>query len=447
MRDYGGFISEYAKKDARPDVVCARWNVYEGSVNPLAGGLVFMADEGERDVLVCSAPGVLSGESIGACTVSPLAHEAAEALRAHFPFTKPVRVLGRDATCGVGDRLGIAAPGHIRVFEACDVTPVLAQQSMRELKFTKRTFADVIDAATFAVYRAGFRKGFGADGDHLKTLEDIAAALETGCTMITLDCSDHIHKEAADAPGIYGDAIVFAKRVYDAFFSGGRYDADLEISIDETDAPTSPEQHRYIAEELYARGVEFATLAPRFCGEFQKGIDYIGDLAQLEREIVAHADIAREYGYKLSIHSGSDKFSAFPLMKACLGGRFHLKTAGTNWLEAMKVVAEKDPALYREAHALALASFEAACQYYHVKTNLNSIPPLETLADGELPALFGNDDARQLIHITYGFLLDGAGLQERLYALWRRERQAYEDALYAHIGRHIEFITGQSLRG
>lgn len=445
MRNYTGFIRDYTNNAAGCD--CARWGVYPASVNALGGGLVFMADEGEEDVLVCTLPGLLAGQDRDGHTVAPLNHANAEALRKLFPFTQPVPVLARAATCGVGDRLGIASPGHIRAFEASDVSPVLAQQSMRELKLTKRTFADVVDAASFAVFRAGYRSGFGADGDHLKTVEDISVALETGYSMITLDCSDHIHKEASDAPGIYGDAIVFAKRVYDEFFAAGKFAADLEISIDETDTPTSPEQHRWIARELLSRGVRFATLAPRFCGEFQKGIDYIGDLAAFEREIETHAEIAREYGYKLSIHSGSDKFSVFPIIARHVGGQFHLKTAGTSWLEAMRVTAIADPALYRAAHAKGLASFAEAKKFYHVTTNIGNVPPLDSLCDSALPELFENPDARQLIHITYGFILGDGMLKERLYALWRRERRAYSDALSAHIGRHLALITGKPLRG
>ncbi|HPK15973.1 MAG TPA: tagaturonate epimerase family protein [Clostridia bacterium] len=445
MRDYTGFIREYASGAPRLD--CARRGVYPGSVNALEGGVVFMADEGEEDVLVCTHPGLFAGQERGGLTVAPLNHGSADVLRRLFPFAKPAPVLSRDATCGVGDRLGIASPGHIRAFEASDVSPVLAQQSMRELKLTNRSFADVIDAATFSVFRAGYRGGFGADGDHLKTPEDIFLALETGCSMITLDCSDHIRREAPDARGIYGGAIAFAKRIYDEFFAAGGYAAELEISIDETDAPTSPEQHRFIARELLSRGVKFATLAPRFCGEFQKGIDYIGGLAQFEREIEIHAGIAREHGYKLSIHSGSDKFSVFPIIAKHVQGRFHLKTAGTSWLEAMRVVAETDPALYRACHAKALASFGEAKQYYHVTTNLGNVPPLETLSDGALPALFEDPDARQLIHITYGFILGDGTLRARLYALWRRERRAYSDTLFAHIGRHLALIAGKPLRG
>ena len=120
---------------------------------------------------------------------------------------------------------------------------------------------------------------------------------------------------------------------------------------------------------------------------------------------------------------------------------FHLKTAGTNWLEAMKIVAEKDPALYREVHAYALnEAFGEARKYYHVTTNLNNIPALETLTDAQLPELFSNNDARQLIHITYGLILNHGDFAARLYRLWDREAEAYAQAIEAHIGKHLQLL-------
>jgi len=415
------------------------------------------------------------GGSAGRVAVSELTHECALALRNLFPFTAPSKVLSRDRSFGVGDRLGIAGPGHIRVFEDCDTAPVFAQQSMRELVLTSRSFSDVVDTATFAVFRAGFDRGFGADGDHLKTAEDIKTALEAGCTMITLDCSEHIKpprpvppdpemeklylkdtfrfeghairftaQELNDARAIYGGAIAFARDIFNAFFADADSRAELEVSIDETSEATTPQQHFFIASELRRLGVGFVTLAPRFIGEFQKGVDYIGDLDAFERDFAIHAAIARHFGYKLSIHSGSDKFSVFPIIGKHTSGRFHLKTAGTSWLEAMRVVARADPALYRLAHRLALDSFEEAKRFYYVTTDLSRIAPLEQIADNELPALLDQSDARQLIHITYGFILGDTGLNRRLSALWRRERRMYSDALYRHIGRHIQLMTGQA---
>lgn len=184
-----------------------------------------------------------------------------------------------------------------------------------------------------------------------------------------------------------------------------------------------------------------ATVAPRFCGEFQKGIDYIGDINQFEREIAVHAAIARHFGYKLSIHSGSDKFSIFPLVGKYTQGRYHLKTAGTSWLEAMRLIASRDPALYRQAHAWALARVDEARQYYHVKLDMARVPDIAGFADSDLPALFDQEDPRQFIHITYGIMLKNPALRDALYKAWAdmttNQQDPYADALKAHIGRHL----------
>ncbi|OQB15020.1 MAG: hypothetical protein BWY15_00835 [Firmicutes bacterium ADurb.Bin193] len=463
----------------------AQFGVFEKSINTVGGITVFMAKDGDETVIISTGDVGFTGESLTAEGVSyikaPLSHDNACVLRKLFPFTAPVRVLGRERSFGVGDRLGIATPGHIRVFEDFDAYPVLAQQSMRELTLTNRTYEDVVDSASFAVYRDGFKKGFGADGDHLKTAKDVEYALSLGFTMITLDCSDHIKNGVTDEmcadfeiPSefsqrylgksfdigegvtltfdeaelkkiliIYGGAIDFAHEIYNTFFASGKYDADFEISIDETATPTTPLQHFFVASELALRGVKCATVAPRFCGEFQKGVDYIGDLAQFEDEMTVHSTIARHFGYKLSIHSGSDKFSTFPIIGEKTRGVFHVKTAGTNWLEAMRVVAIADPSLYRQIHKYALVAFAEASTYYHVTTDLNKIPDIDKMADSELPELFTQNDPRQLIHITYGLILSKKTpegefeFRDKLYKLWRENEGLYSDSLYNHIGRHM----------
>ena len=469
----------------------AGFTVYEDSVHRiLLDGppviTVFMAKETPfgGDILISSAklPG-FTGEPLGDGWMRlPLTHDNANALRKLFPFTAPQRVLREERSFGLGDRLGIATPGHINIFKHYDAYPVFAQQSIRELNLTGRTYEDVLDAATFAVFRENFQKAWGADGDHLKTKEDVEYALSLGFTMITLDCSEHIKSgvTAANAPplpekyrtkyvgkqfdigegmalsfseaqlriiaAIYGEAIDFAADMYNHFLRDGRYDADFEISIDETATPTTPLQHYFVARELIDAGVSFTTIAPRFCGEFQKGIDYIGDLAQFELEIKLHAAIACHFQYKLSIHSGSDKFSVFPIIGRECQGVFHVKTAGTNWLEAMRVIAQIDPALYREVHRYALVAFEEARAYYHVTPDLSKIPHVPSLADSQLPALFENDDSRQLLHITYGLILgkkNANGLfafRNRLYQVWRQHEDAYAQALGKHIGKHLDLL-------
>ena len=187
---------------------------------------------------------------------------------------------------------------------------------------------------------------------------------------------------------------------------------DFEVSIDETPFPTSPENHFFFILQLNHRGVRIDSLAPRFIGEFQKGVNYRGDLETFRRHFYQHVLISEEEGnYKLSIHSGSDKFSVFPYMGKLTGGKIHLKTAGTSWLEAMRLVAQTNPSLYREMHQYALSKFKEASTLYHVTTDLHQIPKLEDLSDQDLPSLLDQDDSRQLLHLTYGFLLNAKGTQ------------------------------------
>ena len=460
------------------------FDAYEKSINRKGPSTVFLAKVDGVDFIVVQGknPGFKGEKLPGNRLKAPLNHKNAEVLRKLFPFTAPSRVLGQERSFGVGDRLGIATPGHIRVFEKFDAYPVFAQQSMRELTLTNRTFEDVMDAVSFSVFRDGFKKGWGADGDHLKAADDVKKALSLGFSMITLDCSEHINNNvtAENAPAlpknyadkyigkefdigegvrlsftedelkkivaVYGNAIAFAADIFKQFFRKKKYNADFEISIDETSTPTTPLQHYFVARELIDSGVSFATMAPRFCGEFQKGIDYIGDLAQFQKEIKVHAIIARHFKYKLSIHSGSDKFTVFPLIGKATRNVFHVKTAGTNWLEAMRVVALKDPALYREVHKYALGAFDEARKFYHVTTDLKNIPNVDKLQDRELPELFNQNDSRQLIHITYGLILnkknaDGSfTFRDRLYGFWAGHAEEYARALVTHIGKHLTLL-------
>lgn len=430
--------------------------IYPRSVRECGGGKAYMirASDGTDRF-------VFAGE------VMPLDARSAEIMRSEFPFCRPSRVLTAPRSFGLGDRLGIAGSGQLSCFEGTDVLPVAAQQSIRELTLTSRSFAEVLDAATFAVFREGWEKPWGADGDHLKTFEEIDRAVKAGYTMLTLDCSEKIGRggeptgeqrayyigrsfEAESASfsydqealsaicRTYGAAVEHICAVYEKYIKAG--DMDFEISIDETAETTEPRAHFFVANELIRRGVRFDTMAPRFCGEFQKGIDYIGDVREFEADIAVHAAIARKFGYKLSIHSSSDKFSVYPIIAGQTRLNYHVKTAGTSWLEAMKLAAMKAPGLYRRAHALALASFDEALKYYHVSAAPETLPDLASLGDESLPGLFENDCARQLIHITYGQIL-ASPLREELFRLWRENIEAYNELLRAHIGRHLSLLS------
>ncbi|MCS7458626.1 tagaturonate epimerase family protein [Paenibacillus doosanensis] len=435
----------------------------------------------------------LQGSVEGGVKACPLTHENRLVINKYFDYTVPRAFGTQIATIGLGDRLGIASPGHIKTVRGRNVRPILAQQSIRELNLTGRDYKQVVDAACFAAFQEGYKDGFGADGDHLKVEADIELALGLGFTMLTLDCSEYIDNSieglsAAEQAAkyaalpedvrkhyesrylnqeftiagtsvtfdqetlaknvlIYGPAIDFMEHIYNKYIKTADREIDFEISIDETATPTAPESHFLVAKELYARGLTIYSMAPRFIGEFQKGIDYIGDIEQFEKELIIHAGIADDFGYKLSIHSGSDKFSVFPIIGKHTKGRFHVKTAGTNWLEAVRTVAKVNPGLYRRMHQHALEHFEEATAYYHVTTDLSKIAPLDQVADADLADTYMNEDnARQLIHITYGILLqakdaEGKSLfKDEFYSTLSDQEEAFEQSLISHIGKHLDLL-------
>ncbi|WP_397333929.1 tagaturonate epimerase family protein [Paenibacillus sp. YN15] len=475
------------------------WGVksYPGSYTTLDGAALLMVKHGDEKFILAAGEGAfyeeLNGREEDGGKICPLTHENRLVLNKYLLYTVP-RAFGTGiSTIGLGDRLGLASPGHIQTVRGRDIRPILAQQSIRELTLTGRDYNQVVDAACFAVFQEGYKDGFGADGDHLKVEADIKMSLDMGFTMLTLDCSEKIdntieglsdeelaakyltvpeerrsyyekkyldlefeakeHRLTFDKKSlmknvlIYGEAIEFMVHIYVTYIVNAGRVVDFEISIDETETPTDPASHYLVAKELYDREVSIHSMAPRFCGEFQKGIDYIGDLEQFEKELEVHAAIADQFGYKLSIHSGSDKFSVFPLVAKHTTGRFHVKTAGTNWLEAVRIVAKFNPQLYRRMHAYALEHFLEAKAYYHVTTDIAAIKPLDQTGDSDLHTYMDDNNARQLLHITYGLLLqakDEAGeplfKTEFFHTLSEHEDQ-YDAALAAHIGKHLRLLN------
>jgi hypothetical protein len=483
--------------------------IYPKSVCPLNGltcGLI-RTTEGKKLVVTGEKSRVLSDDFQGkyyhqssSLKVCDLSLENTECLMTLFPYTRPVSLREHPFTIGTGDRLGVATPGHLRAIEKFDVYPILAQQSVRENGQTGRNFKEVIRDAAWSVFQENYQKGYGADGDHLKSLLEVKDAIDAGVSMVTLDLSEKLNfeiylgpKEEVDRKfkeeidqgdaevifhlfldktfslnGPHGElsiqfdnesvkrntllfhrAIDFTEEVYEWIRSKRRNQTpvDFEVSIDETPFPTSPENHFFFILELTHRGVHIDSLAPRFIGEFQKGVDYRGDIEAFRRHFYQHRLIAEDFGnYKISIHSGSDKFSVFPHMGELSEGKLHLKTAGTSWLEAMRLVAQVNPSLYREMHQYALSKFEEASTLYHVTTDLSQIPKLEDLPDQDLPSLLDQEDARQLLHITYGLLLntkkpEGENLfRERLFHLLMNYEEDYWSLLETHFEKHLNSL-------
>ena len=472
--------------------------IYPVSIHFADGAVVAMGrDEKSRFLLILAEsedklPAGFVGEAVkldtGACgLVAPLSAENAAALRRHFPWCAPRSLRNERTSIGCGDRLGLATAGQLRAAKKFRLSPVLAQQSMRELTMTKRTFREVVDDATFMVFAEDYRNGYGADGDHLKNIPDIDTALDAGMPMITLDLSEVMNAaagewsdeevktafdalpddeqvralngyadknyfldgetveiSAADARRcavMYNKALKFAEEVHRHLKERRGDEFDLEISIDETTTPTLPAHHLYIARELMNRGVTVSSVAPRFVGEFQKAVDYIGDVAEFDRQFKVHAKIAKAFGnYKISVHSGSDKFAVYPTVGRETQGFLHLKTAGTSWLVAVEVIAAHDPALYRDMHRYAEAHFTEMLKLYHITADLRRIPPLDTLKDAELPELIhSHPDARQLLHITYGPILTGE-LRDRFFTAMHKFESAYAEALEKHFDKHFTLL-------
>ena len=467
--------------------------VWTDSIREKDNIIYFISRGPDREYLVSASDNgsksVFYGAEISAAgktfCFSCLNHENCEILRKQFPYTSPSRGGRNLYTFGTGDRLGIASTGHLRVFKKCDVVPVLAQQSLRELDLTGRTYTDIIDAASWAVFRSGYEGKWIADGDHLKHSSDVISALSQGCTMITADLSDHINYTFADMTGpklldayreldssyrerieklyrgavkisdrcsldfseenlasvalVYKGAVDHAENLFRACKSA-EDDFDFEVSIDETETATNPEAHYFVASELKERGVDYSSIAPRFVGEFQKGIDYIGNLAEFEDCFAEHADIASSFGYKISVHSASDKFSAYPVIADNLKGAAHIKTSGTNWLCALKVIAELDPSLYRKLHTYSYRVFNTAKAYYHVTPDFTDINDIVLLKDRELYKIFANPNDRQVLHIAYGEILKVEEYRKGIYDILNANIEKYWDELESHIGRHLNLL-------
>jgi hypothetical protein len=424
--------------------------------------------------------------------VGPRSPGNIEALRRCLAWLRP-RVLGLRTSAGFGDRLGLATSGHIRALRAVggSVAPVFAQQSIREMSRTRRSPRQVVDDATWGVFSAGWREPFGADADHLKTRADVEQCLDVGYTFWTIDPGDEVDVEAetagvdalrrkvADLPwrtledtreaffgrylavvfdiedlgalrmdeegalraaAKYGRAVAHTSELYRLLRDRlGAHGWELEIAVDETQPVTTPLEHVYLATELRRLGVKWVSFAPRYLGEFEKGIDYAGDLPAFDRYLAAHAAIARQLGpYKLSLHSGSDKFSIYEPAARQTRGLLHLKTAGTSYVEALRALASLDPGLFRSVYAFARESFPVARVGYHISARLERTPEPAAVKDADLPGLLDDADARQVLHVTFGQVLTRDPLAKQLTATLRAAPDSYGAILERHFVRHLE---------
>ncbi len=412
--------------------------------------------------------------------------------------------LGLRPSFGFGDRLGLATAGHVAAMHRSGqgIAPIFPQQSIREMTRTHRTPGGVMDDAVGALANAGWSGDFGADADHLKTPADVDATAAVGFTFFTIDPSDAVDAKAdnypepvlrdrfadvraqidwfdhylgkrvllstgttfeLDEPAVMRAAVKYGvalnrgieladhiRRVHEA---AGR-DYEIELSVDETEQPTTLAEHYIIADQCLSRGMKLVSLAPRFIGTLEKGVDYIGDVPALERSLSDHNAIAESLGpYKLSLHSGSDKLSIYPALARATKGRFHVKTAGTSYLEALRVVAIHNAGLFRRICEFARGRYDTDKATYHVHATLDSVPPPSEINDDhQLERTYlerwenVRDGAgftapgRQILHCTFGSVLTDAVLGPAVRDCLAAHPDTYTEVLAVHFDKHLRAL-------
>ncbi len=419
-------------------------------------------------------------------------------------MTNKCVALGMTPSFGFGDRTGLATPGHVAAMNRCGagMAAIYPQQSIREMTRTQRTPRQVMDDAMNAAENAGWRGPIGADADHLKLPEDVDATAAVGFTFFTIDPSDDVDQQADDydqatvktkfaasrdeapwyddylgrnfklATGTeidldkqacmraaikYGKAISRALKLGDYIKQvneAAGNDYEIELSVDETDQPTTLAEHYIIADQCLAGGMKLVSLAPRFIGDFEKGVDFKGDLKSLEASLSDHAAVAEMLGpYKLSLHSGSDKVSMYKILASATKGHFHVKTAGTSYLEALRVVARHDAAAFREIIDFSRDRYETDKATYHVSATLADAP-LTADSDDEtleceylemwkdVPVGRGfTKPGRQILHCTFGSVLTDPKLGKIVHDCLVAHPDTYREVLDDHFGRHLDALS------
>lgn len=413
------------------------------------------------------------------------------------------KTLGLQPSFGFGDRIGLATPGHVASMQRCGsgIAPIFPQQSIREMTRTQRTAEQVMAEALQGAADSGWTDVIGADADHLKTPADVDITSAAGFTFFTIDPSAHVDQQTDDydeamvrakfdaikdsipwfdnysgkeyalgngtkidldeqacmrAAVKYGQAIAEAVKLGDYIRQvqeAGRLDYEVELSVDETEQPTTLAEHFIIARECLAAGMRLVSLAPRFIGDFEKGVDFKGDITALSKSLEDHAAVAEMLGpYKLSLHSGSDKVSMYTELAAATKGRFHVKTAGTSYLEALRVVARHDEAAFREIVEFSRSRYLTDKATYHVSATLDDAPLVAdaTCEDlereylefwSEVPQGKGfTKPGRQILHCTFGSVLTDSKLGPIVKECLAANPATYAEVLDDHFGRHLEAL-------
>ena len=366
---------------------------------------------------------------------------------------------------GIGDRFAHQGVNQLKALVAAEAkfgvhfTPVW-NKSNREHTIVGTEPMSTRREADAAVKALGYRDAYFCDADHIN-LSNVDRFIDA-CDFFTIDVADFIGKSGT-AEERYLPAVKEAGRIYRHIAE--RKGADnfvTEVSMDEVPVAQQPEEIRYILTELAKERVPLQTFAPKFTGRFNKGVDYVGDLVRFEREFEEDLEVLRwavdELGLppnlKLSIHSGSDKFSLYPIMGRLIrkhDAGIHVKTAGTTWLEEIIGLALADPAalaLAKRIYRIALARKDELSVPYASVIDIDAakLPAPETV-DGWDAQTFArtlrhdeddplyNPDFRQLVHVSFKV---AAELGDEYLAALDRNLDVIGREIEANIGeRHV----------
>ncbi len=364
---------------------------------------------------------------------------------------------------GMGDRFAHEGEAQLEAVilaqkMGVEVTPVW-NKSFREHSIINSHPGQTRLAADAAVQACGWKGAYFCDADHigLKTVDFFLDA----CDFYTIDVADFIGQPAppeevkAFVRGLapetlqkleteadvilsaaqieeiaarYLLAVSEAGKIYRHIRERKQGDFIVEVSMDETLAPQTPVELFFILGGLAQQGIPVATIAPKFSGRFNKGVDYVGDVTQFKHEFDQDVSILKlavqafhlPAGLKLSVHSGSDKFSLYPLIHDALerhGAGVHLKTAGTTWLEELIGLAEaggEGLALVKRIYAQALGRFEELAKPYATVIDIDPsrLPSAEVIESWDAVKLVTslrhnrhhpnyNLHLRQLLHVSF----------------------------------------------
>lgn len=372
---------------------------------------------------------------------------------------------------GTGDRFGHEGVAQLQALLKAEkefgvsFVPVW-NKSNREHQIVGTEPIQTRKEADAAVKALGYTGQYFVDADHIN-LTNVDRFMEAS-DFFTIDVADYIGKQGS-VEERFLPAIKEAGRIYRHIAEcKGADNFVTEVSMDEVDQAQTPEELRYILREIAREGIPVQTIAPKFTGRFNKGVDYRGDLVRFEKEfeqdLLVIDEAVREYGLpenlKLSIHSGSDKFSIYPIMGRLIrkyDKGIHIKTAGTTWLEENIGLAVADPAaleLAKKIYVNALGRMDELTVPYAtvIDVDVDALPSPEevaawdaqtyarTMRHNQQDPLY-NPSFRQLIHVSYKI---AAELGDEYYpALEKHSAVIAEQVVENLCERHIKRLFSE----